>query len=482
MRARRTESGQILPMAALLMVVILGMAALAIDGSNIYSQHRKLQADLDVAVKVAASQLWNYDPSSPTYTDTVRTAIASAAQILAADGYSNTLTITSSITLVATGDSFCGNDAAAGITICNPPRSGPFAGSPHYDYVEGTLSRDVGGFFGGTIGLGKLHVSVRAVAWHGGFHQPYAIIGLDPSPNTCSIGASGHSDLLGNGSIVGDSQTCDDTSGSASSTGHSDESGSGNTDQIPGNSGQNQSVPLVTDPYTATSVTSITQTETVTSVPGTSATIPPECAAEVNQYLGITSATPPADTYLYFPPADGSPGLSPLTGDITQSGHQPNYNFLPRCDGTPFGQPGIFLQQSVQTPGKVYINSYNSVLVLDSSNSELFHDTGRAVWALSAPISGPYQGIALSQTRSATVPPCSAINTVNFTGTGKNGGFSADGVIDLPCTDVSALGNAALTVNGVLVAYDMATGGNSSVTVTYNPSETPPDKGSVLVE
>jgi hypothetical protein len=298
-----------------------------------------------------------------------------------------------------------------------------------------------------------------------------------------SIGASGHSTLLGNGSIVGDSQTCDDTSGSASSTGHSDESGSGNTDQIPGNSGENQNVPLVTDPYTATSVTSITQTETVTSVPGTSATIPPECAAEVYQYLGITGTnTLPADTYVFFPPADGSPGLSPLTGNITQSGHQPNYNFLPRCDGTPFGQPGVFFQKSVQTPGKVYLNSYNSVLVLDSSSAELFHDTGQAVWALSAPISGPYQGIALSQTRSATAPPCPAINSVNFTGTGHNGGFSVDGVIDLPCTDVSALGNTAVNVNGVLVAYAIATGGNSAVTVTYNPSETPPDKGSVLVE
>jgi Flp pilus assembly protein TadG len=42
-------------MVALLMVVIVGMAAFAIDGSNMHSQHRRLQADLDVALKSGAA-------------------------------------------------------------------------------------------------------------------------------------------------------------------------------------------------------------------------------------------------------------------------------------------------------------------------------------------------------------------------------------------------------------------------------------------
>src|SRR5947209_2632449 len=118
MRTRRVESGQIMPMVALLMVVIIGMAAFAIDGSNIYSQHRRLQADLDVAVKVAAAQMFNHDPSSSAYIATVTQAITSAAQLLAQDGYANNLataTYPGSMFTPQGGGGLCGSDA--GITI-----------------------------------------------------------------------------------------------------------------------------------------------------------------------------------------------------------------------------------------------------------------------------------------------------------------------------------------------------------------------------
>src|SRR5205807_9340533 len=123
MQGNRVERGQVLPMVALLLVVILGIAALAIDGSNNYSQHRKFQADLDVAIKVAASDMFDADPASLAYTSTAKTAIAEAAQALAADGYANTLTSSTSTYITASGSGFCGSDPNAGITICNPPRS-----------------------------------------------------------------------------------------------------------------------------------------------------------------------------------------------------------------------------------------------------------------------------------------------------------------------------------------------------------------------
>src|SRR3954454_3450898 len=112
MRGSRAESGQVLPMVALLLLTIIGMAAFAMDTSNVHSQHRKLQADLDVAVKVAASAMFNFNPGSAAYTDTVKTAIADAAQILASDGYANTLTnaTSSSIAPSPSGLGFCGTD------------------------------------------------------------------------------------------------------------------------------------------------------------------------------------------------------------------------------------------------------------------------------------------------------------------------------------------------------------------------------------
>ena len=56
------------------------------------------------------------------------------------------------------------------------------------------------------------------------------------------------------------------------------------------------------------------------------------------------------------------------------------------------------------------------------------------------------------------------------------------GVVDVPCTDIFARGSSTVTVNGVLVTWNMQTSGNTNFTVNYDPFLTPPDKGSVLVE
>src|SRR5436309_778953 len=137
MTSRRAQQGQIIPIVALLMVVIMGIAAFAIDGSNVYSQHRKLQADLDVAVKSAAAKMFNHDPSSSGYASTVTEAITTAAQILAADGYPSTLT-TGPVVLSGS----CASDNSAGVKFCTPPQRGPFVctvadPTSCHGYVEG---------------------------------------------------------------------------------------------------------------------------------------------------------------------------------------------------------------------------------------------------------------------------------------------------------------------------------------------------------
>src|ERR671932_2703864 len=102
------QSGQTLPLVALMMVCIMGVAALAVDGSNAYSQQRRMQADLDMAVKVAADEL----PSSTAQND--------ATNLLVQKGYTTN-----------------------GITINAPPQTPPYmqrtcppsVGNPCY--VEG---------------------------------------------------------------------------------------------------------------------------------------------------------------------------------------------------------------------------------------------------------------------------------------------------------------------------------------------------------
>src|SRR4051812_6405677 len=58
------EAGQVLPLLALALVALLGFAALALDGGNLYTEQRRAQAAADNAVMAAAFAQMN-GTSSP---------------------------------------------------------------------------------------------------------------------------------------------------------------------------------------------------------------------------------------------------------------------------------------------------------------------------------------------------------------------------------------------------------------------------------
>src|SRR2546421_9475628 len=124
------SSGQVLPIVALLMVCFVGLAALAIDGSNALSQQRRMQADLDMAVTFAAADLLR--PITTTYQ-------SDATNLLLQRGYINNSTQTISITV--------------------PPQTAPYKQAtcpsplPQPCYVEGFLTQNVRSFFAGVLGL-----------------------------------------------------------------------------------------------------------------------------------------------------------------------------------------------------------------------------------------------------------------------------------------------------------------------------------------
>jgi len=478
----QAQPGQIMPLMALMLVALMGIAALAIDGSTLYAQHRTMQADL---VKVATAQLYNVAPSTTDYTTTVEAAMTTAATLLARDGYPATLTFQPIGGAFTNG--LCGSDATAGLTLCTPPQTGPFAGAPHFAYLSGRWSRVVGGFFGGVMGLGWMRLSVRAVAWHGGFHQPYAIIGLDPTAPDCAVAVQNTaSSLTVNGSIMANAQSCV-KGGTALVYGHSDAvqaTTASNGTQISGNGGTNTGVPAVVDPYPpvalttpstpATVVCATTDTSCATHDFGSVYGSASPCAATIETLLGVTS--PQAGSYYYFPPAGGSPAL--VSGFKTKGAA---YYFLPSCDESTgaltygtydfSGSPADM--DIANTPT---INSFDAVFVLDSAANTLIKQTGQARWVLNAPTSGPFQGIALYQTQ-----PCTPSAALTLTG---NSNSLINGVIDTPCATITVSGDATDNpfVNGVVVGYTVAVAGNGSAVVTYDPSGTPADKGSVLVE
>ena len=479
----RGKSGQILPLLALMMVAIVGIAALAIDGSNLYSQHRRMQADLDVAVKVASAEMYDASPLTPGYTATVEAAMTAASALLAKDGYPNTLTF------APLGSSFsnglCGADTSAGLTLCTPPQSGPFAGSPHYTYIEGRLARDVVGFFGGVIGLGRLHISVRAVAWHGGFHQPYAIIGLDPNAPDCGVSVQNTaSSLTVNGSIMANAESCV-KNGTALVYGRSDAglpTDASNGTQITGNGGTNTGIPAVVDPYPPVTLSAPVTPAIMVCATGCAANDFADaygnnaCVAKIETLLGISS--PQANSYYYVSPANSVPAL--VSGFKTKGSA---YYFLPSCD-TSTGDLTASAYYFSGSPADMdvantpTINSFDSVFILDSSANALVKQSGQARWVLNAPSSGPFQGIAIYQTQPCSTSPG---NSMTLTG---NSNSLINGVLDAPCAAITVSGDATDNpfVNGVVVGYTVTVAGNGSAVVTYDPSGTPPDKGSVLVE
>src|SRR6185436_14984252 len=79
---RNHESGQALPLLALALVGLLGFAALALDGGNLYTEQRRAQAAADNAVMAAAFLQMNNSGATPAQLSAA--AYANAAQ----NGYS----------------------------------------------------------------------------------------------------------------------------------------------------------------------------------------------------------------------------------------------------------------------------------------------------------------------------------------------------------------------------------------------------------
>jgi hypothetical protein len=53
----------------------------------------------------------------------------------------------------------------------------------------------------------------------------------------------------------------------------------------------------------------------------------------------------------------------------------------------------------------------------------------------------------------------------------------------VPCANLTVTGSSSDNfIHGAVVGYDVSVAGNGTEIVSYDPSGTPPDKGSVLVE
>src|SRR5689334_7984909 len=104
--ARKHEAGQVLPILALALVALLGFAALALDGGNLYTEQRRAQAAADNAVMAAAFAQMNG---------------TSSAAALAAIDYAN-----------ASQNGYTLGGPGTTMAFHTPPAHGAYAGNTQY--------------------------------------------------------------------------------------------------------------------------------------------------------------------------------------------------------------------------------------------------------------------------------------------------------------------------------------------------------------
>jgi hypothetical protein len=173
----RSESGSILILTALSMVLLLGVAALAVDGSFMYTERNRMWAAADAAAKSGAWEVY--------YGNTVPGNLnAFADHEVGLHGFSPART---------------GGDTE--VLVWNPPITGDHIGDA--GYVEVTVARNTATFFGTVLGWANLRPLARAVA--GASSGPDCMVSLNHTGTSMSIGGTVHMNLncnmLANGNL-----------------------------------------------------------------------------------------------------------------------------------------------------------------------------------------------------------------------------------------------------------------------------------------
>jgi hypothetical protein len=173
-RSRVRHDGQVMVLMALSSFVLLGAAALSIDGGFVLAERRQVQSAADAAAMAAVQAMLNNASNA---------VVAASAQTYG--------------TLNA--------GAGSTVTMSRPPSSGPYAGDNRY--VEVTVTKPVQRFFVGLVYPGDWQVQARAVAGiEYPVRRPYALHALQ-SPGihingSTSIYISGNGNVMSNSNIT----------------------------------------------------------------------------------------------------------------------------------------------------------------------------------------------------------------------------------------------------------------------------------------
>ena len=425
---------------ALCLTLLLGMAALTIDGGMLVAERRHAQAAADAAALAGATELFrNY----PTHhgVDVSGTAAASASAI-------------------ATGN-YPDDSANLAVTVNIPPQHATTAyynGRAGYVEVELTYHQKRG--FSAIWGSARIPVTARAIARGEWSVSPYAILTLDPVSSAVFNVSGGGSIKAQGGPILVDS----------------------NSASALKNSG-NGSV-------TATAIDVVGGT----SGGGSFSPTPRTGAAAMQDPLAILPSP--------SPPAAGSITKTSLGGGkshyvLTPGSYDGNGG--PAMPKFASGDVVIFKQATSNSAGGIYylyagLSSTGASMSMDTASTGglMIYNAGTSSSAgvsitgngsgtvnlsgLTGVSSSPYyKGLVYFQARNAT-------QDMSVSG---NGSFSLLGTMYLPNATLKVTGNTSTppsTIGSQYVAKGLTTNGGGSVVVDYTSSVVGPSRFLTLVE
>ncbi|HTV53742.1 MAG TPA: pilus assembly protein TadG-related protein [Terriglobia bacterium] len=157
MAKNKSEAGQVLILAVLSLVVLMGLLGLGIDVGYLRHMRTKMQQAADAAALAGASE-FNYGDST-----------AAADNDAASNGFTN------------------GSNGTT-VTVNDPPVYGGYAGNSNY--VEVIIQQPQPTFFMSVLGFTRVNVAARAVGYSGASSKNCLIaLGLDASTGGININA-----------------------------------------------------------------------------------------------------------------------------------------------------------------------------------------------------------------------------------------------------------------------------------------------------
>jgi Flp pilus assembly protein TadG len=419
---RNERRGNVCVLMAFCITILVGVAAIAIDGGAIMDDVQKGQAAADASALAAAEELYRYWQTGQGFD--INNAAKNAALALAAtNGYSND-GVNSIITPNAVDTA---GKPLHGIFM--PPVSGAFANKA--GYVEVVIQYNQKRNFSSIYGSEKIPVRARAVA-EGGWRAANAgILLLDPS-------SSGALNVVGGGSM-----------------------------EVHG-------APLIVDSAAS---------DAITTTGGGSIWVSPNKSVDVTGVPGyggsgtitgtINSGVPPTPDPLAYLPEPTFNGSTASYGKLTVAGHRTvtidpgvyHQGITVSGEGTLVMNPGIYYmdgggfsftgQGSLVAIGVMIVN-------VPRNNSDVININGTGSITISPLTTGLYRGISLWQQRSST-------NTIYVTG---NGATQLSGTFYAQHGQLNVTGNGGTDVLGSqYISYTMVENGNGSFKVNWDPND-----------